>query len=112
MSLNPGAYREVIEIRKKDGWESDSVGNQIPKLVTFLKCRAYVNNLAGNEYWAAAQVKAENTVVFSLRGCRKVQSMNTREYDILWNGNEYNIVSIDDVQHKGELIKIRATARV
>lgn len=108
--MNPGAYRQTIWIMK-NGYTTDDVGNQVAAKEPYLRCHAYVNNLSGKEYWEAAQAQSENTVIFTLRYCKALSDMNTREYAILWDGKEYNIASIDNVQYKSETIKIRATAK-
>ena len=108
--VDPGVYREVIVI-EKSGYTEDEIGNRIPSRSPYYRCRAYVNNLSGTEYWAAAQVQAEATVVFTVRYCRCFRDMNTREYSVLWNGNVNNITSIDNVMNKNETVKIRAVRR-
>lgn len=108
--MNPGAYRQTIQIMK-NGYTTDDIGNQVEAREPYLRCRAYVNNLSGREYWEAAQAQSENMVVFTLRYCRALLSMNTLEYRILWGDKEYNITSIDNVQNKNETIKIRAIAK-
>lgn len=108
--MDPGMFREIIEIRVM-GYTEDDVGNQIPTNETYYQCRAYANNLSGAEYWAAAQVQAEETVVFTVRYCRMIRNMNTLKYDILWNGQVFNITSIDNVMNKNETVKIRAVRR-
>lgn len=108
--MDPGMLREAVEIWKT-GCKADEIGNQIPEKNLYYKCRAYVNNLSGTEYWAAAQVKAEETVVFSIRCCKKVRDMNVLEYSITCNGQSFNITSIDNVMNKNETVKIRAVRR-
>ena len=108
--IDAGAFREIIEIQKCR-YTEDSIGNQESIKEIYYRCRAYVNNLSGNEYWAAAQTHAEDTVVFTLRYCKKLQNMDTKSYSILWEGNDYNILSIDNVQNKNEIVKIRANRR-
>ena len=34
-----------------------------------------------------------------------------RGYSVLWNGDEYDITSVDDVMNRHETVKIRATRR-
>lgn len=110
MGINPGVYREPIEIQRQQCTE-DEIGNQIVKWVPFIRVRAYVNNLSGTEYWAAAQTRSENTVMFFLRYCRQIAEMNTKEFQILYRGKEYNVTSVDNVQYKNETVKIRAVMK-
>ena len=108
--MDAGAYRERILIEKNEHTE-DEVGNQIAIWSEYYKGYAYMNNLSGTEYWAAAQTQSENTVMFILRYHPLLAAMKTRGYRLLHNGREYNITSIDNVQYKNETIKIRATAK-
>ena len=108
--MNAGAYRERVVIQKGSISE-DEIGNQKAVWSEYFKGFAYMNNLSGSEYWEAAQTQAQNTVVFVFRYNRLLAQMNTREYQLVHNGKEYNITSIDNVQYKNENIKIRATAR-
>lgn len=108
--MDAGMFRETIEICVTE-YTEDDIGNKIPEDRTYYKCRAYVNNLSGAEYWAAAQVQAEETVVFTVRYCRMIRNMNTLEHKILWKGREYNITSIDNVMNRNETVKLRAVRR-
>lgn len=108
--MDPGLYRERIKIYKAR-YKEDDIGNQIKEDVDYYQCRAYVNNLSGTEYWAAAQVQAEETVVFTVRYCSKIQAINTVEYSILWKGQYFNITSIDNVMNKNEAVKIRGVRK-
>lgn len=108
--MEPGIFRETVEIQKK-GYAEDDIGNQATVGNLYYRCRAYVNNLSGTEYWAAAQVQAEETVVFTVRYCSKIQKMNTVEYGILWKGQYFNITSIDNVMNRNETVKIRGVRK-
>lgn len=105
--MNAGAYREPITI-EISGYTEDEIGNQIKGWTEYYKGYAYMNNLSGSEYWEAAQMQAEKTVMFILRYHPLLGDMNTKMYRLMHRGNEFNIVSIDNVQYKNETIKIRA----
>lgn len=105
--MNPGTYREPVEIQKAVVSEDD-ICNKTAAWIPYCKCRAYVNNLSGEEYWAAVQVKQEKTVVFTVRYHKSIADMDTTGYRIVWNGGNYDIKSIDDVQNRHKIIKIRA----
>lgn len=108
--MNAGAYRERIVIEKSE-YAEDEVGNQIAIWMEYYKGYAYMNNLSGSEYWAAAQTQSENTVMFIMRYRPLLGSVRSKGYRLLHNGLEYNIISIDNVQYKNETIKIRAKAK-
>ena len=108
--MNAGAYRERVLIQKASITE-DEIGNQKSDWIDYFKGNAYMNNLSGSEYWEAAQTQSQNTVVFIFRYHRMLSQINTREYQLVHNGKEYNISSIDNVQYKNETVKIRAVAK-
>ncbi|MPM82178.1 hypothetical protein SDC9_129239 [bioreactor metagenome] len=65
---------------------------------------AAVTNLHGREYFAAAVVKAENTVKFTIRYAEGIdESMR-----ILFKGKQYDISSIDNIKYANKFIEIKA----
>lgn len=108
--MNAGAYRHRIEIRKSS-YTEDDIGNQKKVWKEYFKGYAYMNNLSGSEYWEAAQTQSQNTVMFIMRYHPLLAVMNTKEYYLVYNGAEYDITSIDNVQYKNETVKIRAVVR-
>lgn len=74
-------------------------------------CWAYVNGVSGSEFWAAHAVQAENTVVFTVRYCKKVAEVNPKQYRILFGGVPYNITHVDHVRFGSEEVKIKAVAQ-
>ena len=55
--------------------------------------------LSGSEYWAAAQVKAEETVQFVLRYSNQLAALSSKGFRVLFRGDAYNISSVDNVQY-------------
>lgn len=65
---------------------------------------AEVAKLHGREYFAAAAVKAENTVKFIIRYTEGIdESMR-----VLFKGKQYNISSIDNIKYANKFIEIKA----
>lgn len=62
-----------------------------------------VSNLRGREYFAAAQVQAENTVVFTLRYLSGIDT----KMRILFQGRYYNITSIDNIKYQKKYMEIK-----
>ena len=105
--MNAGAYRDRITI-EKCSYEADAIGNRKAVWAEYWAGFAYVNNLSGAEYWAAAQVKAEETVQFILRYTKNAGCAEQHRYRIRFRGDSYNIESVDNVQYRNETVKIRA----
>lgn len=105
--MDAGKYREKVLIEMEDR-TVDRIGNRRQTWLEFYKGYAYVNNLTGSEYWAAAQTQAEETVVFTMRYVPILRAVNSTDYRIVFRGAHYNITSVDNVQYKNETIKFRA----
>jgi len=104
--MNAGAYREKIAIEKCT-ITADEIGNHKSTWAEYYTGYAYVNMLSGSEYWAAAQLNAEQTVQFTLRYHRLLDGMDSTNYRIIFRGDTYNITSVDNVRYKNETIKLR-----
>lgn len=66
-----------------------------------------MNNLYGKEYWSAKEYNAENTVEFVMRysACK---DLSINGYRLKQGDKLFNITSIDNVQYKNEMLKIKA----
>lgn len=65
---------------------------------------AKIENLSGREYFAAAQVKAEKTVKFTIRYLEGLDETMR----ILFEGKVYNITSIDNIKYQNRFVEIKA----
>lgn len=87
---------------------SDSIGNRLQKWVDYYTCWAYVNNLSGKEYWAAAQSNAQHSLYFLIRYNSKVADLNSEQYRVKFRGQIYNLTFIDNVQYENKRLKMMA----
>lgn len=87
---------------------TDGNGNHMPEWSDFYSCRAYVNNLSGREYYAAAQTGAEKNLYFMVRYCSELKELDTKNYRIIFRDKPYNITFVDNVQYKNRTLKIHA----
>lgn len=79
-------------------------GFEVESWVNFKTLWAAVTNLHGREYFAAAAIKAENTVKFTIRYTQGIdESMR-----ILFKGKQYNISSVDNIKYANKFIEIKA----
>lgn len=65
---------------------------------------AAITNLHGREYFEAAAVQKENTVKFTTRYFKDPDT----SMRILFQGRQYNIISIDNIKYKNKYIEIKA----
>jgi len=70
----------------------------------YKKVWASVSNLSGREYYEAAAVKAEETVKFTIRYMKGIDSAMR----ILFKDKRHNIVSIDNIKYRDRFIEIKA----
>lgn len=108
--MDSGAYRSLVTIQQYvSGF--DDIGNPSEEWQDYKTCYAYVNGLSGREYWEAAVVHGENTVEFVFRWKSFFDSMNTKQYRLLFNGGIYDITSIDNIQFRNKTVKIKAVTK-
>lgn len=108
--MDSGAYRSLVTIQQYvSGF--DDIGNPSEEWQKYKTCYAYVNGLSGREYWEAAVVHGENTVEFVFRWKPFFDSMNTKQYRLLFNGGIYDITSIDNIQFRNKTVKIKAVTK-
>jgi len=106
--MNAGAYRSLVTIQMRQVMpNANLIDEEI--WVEFCTNFAYVNKLSGTEFWAAAEVAAQNTVRFTMRWHEKLDRVTPGEFRILFKGRVFNITNVDNVQFKNETVKISAT---
>ena len=88
--------RRKIIVQKKSE-TVDEYDNPIEVWQDWKTLKAEKSNLWGREYYEAATVNEENTVVFTVRYVPFIDEMNTIEYRIIYNNKSYNIKNIDHV---------------
>lgn len=114
MNINPGKLNKRITIQQHTAIKDDNA-NEILKWSDYITTWAEVNNLYGQEYWAAAAHGQEDTVVFTVRHSKKLQRLadteKLTEYRIIFRGIAYNIASYDNVGYRNKLVKIKAVRR-
>lgn len=98
-----GDLRHRISLYRSE-YTSDDWGNQIEELVNVGEVWAFVTNLHGREYYAAASIQQQKEVRFVIRYLEGVTEKTT----ILFNGSKYDITFVDDLKYKGEWLEIRA----
>ena len=105
--MNIGQLRHRIEFQRLDT-AYDNEGFPIEDYVTFQKSSADVNDLYGKEYWDSKQTISENITVFHTRYYKNID-MNSF---ILFRGQRYEIIEIDNVKYLNRELKIKAKLQV
>lgn len=103
--MNAGAYSELITIQKQTE-ERDKDGFPHSKWEDYYTNYAYVNKLSGSEFWQAAETAAQSTIRFEMRYHAKLESVDTKNYRLVFRGRIFNITNVDNVMFKNETVKI------
>lgn len=71
-------------------------------------CWSEVLDLYGKELYEAMSMKLENTVVFKVRYCRKLEELrNKKDFFIEWQGRKYSIYQADFLGYNKKFIKLK-----
>lgn len=96
--MQAGDFRHRIIIQLRD--ENESWND-------YLTVYARVNGLSGSEYWAAAAIQAEQTIYFDVRYQKALKSLTPQMCRIVFNGNRYDIQSIDDFEFRHNTVRFK-----
>ena len=90
-------FQRITSMINENGFESE-----LPQ--EYKTVWASVSNLSGREYYQAAAIQAEKTVMFTIRYLSDL----AEDMEILFEGKKYNITSIDNIKYKNRYIEIKA----
>lgn len=93
MYIDIGKMTERIKIEKRTIIYSG--GKKLEQWDEYYSCWAYCNNLFGKELYNAMQVKQENLINITVRYCKVLDNLNTKDYRIVWNNKTFNINLVD-----------------
>ena len=103
--MEVGTMRSRITIQKAAP-TVDEVGNHTNVWIDYHSCFASVNLVSGKEYAVAGQIQNGDTLQFVIRWCKKIRELNTTQYRIVFQGDLYNIISVDEVLFRHESLKL------
>lgn len=101
------AYDKKIQIQRL-AQGRDTIGNDRAGWETFFRPWAEVNCTGGREYYAAAQVNAENDMVFKIRYSHKLDGLQAQDIRIIYKGLTYDVKHIDDYMEQHQELVLRA----
>lgn len=103
--MNVVDFNLRILIQKSDVI-SDEIGNRKNEWTDYYSCWAAANEASGTETAEAGVTVEHFPIVFTVRDCKKIRSMDTVKYRIVFKNDFFNIISIDHCDFKGETVKI------
>lgn len=102
--------RRLIVIQKRT-LILDDERNQVELWGPWKTLKAEKTQLYGTEYYAAATMGEEQTVVFTVRKLDCLTEVNTADYRLTYDGRAYDIKQVDGLDDGGLWAKIKAIAR-
>lgn len=87
---------------------SDEYRNRIQSWTDYFECSAYANTYAQQEDGEPV-ITEERQVTFECRWCPELAVVTSDHYRILFQGDKYNIVSVDPMNYQKK--QIRFTCR-
>lgn len=86
---------------------ADKIGNHKNVWIDFYTCFATVSGEGGSEKSVAGLIVDDSDISFTARYCKKLSSLDSTKYRILFDGDVYNIVSIDHMNFKKKSLKFK-----
>ena len=86
--------------------ETDSEGFSFENIEVLAEVRVFVEERHGSERWANLAAFSEATELFRFRAIPGVE-VTTKHY-ILYEGNEYNILSVENVKGRNMYVEVLA----
>lgn len=102
--------RRTITIQSKIDTE-DEIGNPIEVWSNWKTVKAEQTSLWGQEYYAAAAVGQEETVVFTLKHVAFLDALDSVQHRLIYDGKAYDIKHIDPLKDDGMWLKVKAILR-
>lgn len=96
--INAGKRNRRITIERRNPnkpYTKDEEGRQIENYESYITTWAYVKNVNGKEFFQASRTNAEKTARFNIRYVGKPIDTSMR---VIYEGNIYNILYIDDIE--------------
>jgi len=85
----------------------DAIGNHRNTWVDYYSCHATVSGEGGSEKAVAGLIVEDSDLAFTVRYCKKAAEVTTDGFRISFNGELYNIVSIDHMNYKKKALKFK-----
>lgn len=95
---------------QKNQTVSDAIGNRTNRWADYYSCHATISDSQGKssaESEAVGQTVAHPDISFTVRFCRKVMSVDTTGFRILWDGGIYDILKVDHLNNKKRALKFK-----
>lgn len=81
-------------------------GRNETKSEEYYQCWCEISDLLSSEKYAALQQSLEETAVFKVRRCKKIEEMrmHLKEYEIVYNGDTFSIYSMTPIENESKYL--------
>nr|DAK80607.1 MAG TPA: Putative head tail adaptor [Caudoviricetes sp.] len=84
----------------------DAIGNHKNAWIPYYHCHATVSSEAGKENTDAGLVIDNSKIDFTIRWCKKAAAIDSTHYRVEFNGELYDIKTVDHMNFKRKCIKL------
>lgn len=84
----------------------DEIGNHKNAWIPYYHCHATVSSEAGKENTDAGLVIDNSKIDFTIRWCKKAAAIDSTHYRVEFNGELYDIKTVDHMNFKRKCIKL------
>ena len=92
---------------QKNSVAADDIGNRRNVWEDYYTCHATVSGESGNEKAAAGLTVAKSDIAFTVRFCKQAAEVTADGFRIRFDGEVYNIVSVDHMNYRKKALKFR-----
>jgi SPP1 family predicted phage head-tail adaptor len=103
--LNIALLSEKILLQKADV-STDDAGNRVSSWKGYFSCYATVSAESPVEESAAEATWDESAIDLTIRWCSEVETLNSKEYRVIFRDQVYNIEGIDHMNYKRKAVKL------
>lgn len=93
-------------IIQKNAITSDKIGNHKNVWEDYFSCYATINGESGSEANRAGETLENHNMAVTIRYCSETAKIEPTTHRILFNGEIYNITSVDHMNYKHKSLKI------
>ena len=92
---------------QKNSVVADDIGNRRNVWEDYYTCHATVSGEGGNEKAAAGLTVVDSDIAFTIRFCKRAAEVTADGFRIRFDGEVYNIVSVDHMNYRKKALKFR-----
>ena len=113
MARETGARRMIARYNRritvqKNSVVTDRYGNHKNDWEDMFECYAYVSTWQREETEDSATTNEQRSVTFGVRYCSELSGLTSDKHRIVFQGENYNIESVDMMNYQQKIIQIKA----